>query len=269
VRLRAALENLIDNAVKFTERGTIALDARVAPATRGRQKLAVTVTDSGIGLTGAEIKRLFRPFVQANAEIARRYGGAGLGLVVVKSLAKLMGGDLTVSSKPGRGSAFKLTVVLPAAPAETSRGASTQQTTPPARRLSVLCVEDNPYGRVILNTILTELGHRADFVSSGEDAVEAVKRGYDVVLMDVTLPGIDGLEATRRIRALGDAAARTPVIGISGRSADGDEDAARAAGMDFYLRKPLSPSGLSEAIAAMVPDGSRRDAGASLLTMRD
>jgi CheY-like chemotaxis protein len=117
----------------------------------------------------------------------------------------------------------------------------------------VLCVEDNPYGRVILNTILTELGHRADFVASGEEAVEAVKRGSDVVLMDVTLPGIDGLEATRRIRALSGVLARTPIIGISGRSAAGDDEAARAAGMDFYLRKPLSPSALSEAIAAVVP----------------
>ena len=253
VRLRAALENLIDNAVKFTERGAIRLEARATPAGRGRQKLLITVTDSGIGLTRAEIKRLFRPFMQANAEIARRYGGAGLGLVVVKSLAKLMSGDLTVTSTPGRGSAFRLTAVLPVAPAETSGGARAQQTKAPARRLAVLCVEDNPYGRVILNTILTELGHRADFVASGEEAVEAVKRGYDVVLMDVTLPGIDGLEATRRIRALTGAAARTPIIGISGRAAPGDDEAARAAGMDFYLRKPLSPSGLSEAIAAAVP----------------
>jgi CheY-like chemotaxis protein/anti-sigma regulatory factor (Ser/Thr protein kinase) len=253
VRLRAALVNLIDNAVKFTERGAIRLEARAAAAGRGRQKLLITVTDSGIGLSRAEIKRLFRPFTQANAEIARRYGGAGLGLVVVKSLARLMGGDLTVTSTPGRGSAFRLTAVLPVAPAETSGGARAQQTTAPARRLSVLCVEDNPYGRVILNTILTELGHRSDFVASGEEAVDAVKRGYDVVLMDVTLPGIDGLEATRRIRALAGALARTPIIGISGRTAPGDDEAARAAGMDFYLRKPLSPSGLSEAIAAVVP----------------
>jgi two-component system, sensor histidine kinase len=253
VRLRAALENLIDNAVKFTERGTIRLDARAAPASRGRQKLAITVTDSGIGLTRAEIKRLFRPFVQANAEIARRYGGAGLGLVVVKSLARLMGGDLTVTSTPGRGSAFRLTAVLPLAPAEAPGDASAQHVKTSARRLSVLCAEDNPYGRVILNTILTELGHRADFVASGEEAVEAVKRGYDVVLMDVTLPGIDGLEATRRIRALAGAAGRTPIIGISGRAAPGDDEAARAAGMDFYLRKPLSPSGLSEAIATVLP----------------
>jgi len=127
-----------------------------------------------------------------------------------------------------------------------------QQSAAPARRLAVLCAEDNPYGRVILNTILTELGHRADFVASGEEAVEAVKRGYDVVLMDITLPGIDGLEATRRIRALAGAAGRTPVIGISGRTQAGDEDAARAAGMENYLRKPISPSALNEAIAGVI-----------------
>jgi len=252
-RLRAAIENLIDNAVKFTERGAVRLDVRASRAARGRVKLLFTVTDSGIGLTRAEIKRLFRPFTQANAEIARRYGGAGIGLAVVKSLARLMGGDLTVTSTPGRGASFRLAIVLPVAAADLSVGTQAQQTKTPARRLAVLCVEDNPYGRVILNTILTELGHRADFVASGEEAVDAVKRGYDVVLMDVTLPGIDGLEATRRIRALPGAAGRTPIVGISGRSENGDEDAARAAGMDSYLRKPISPSTLSEAIAATLP----------------
>jgi CheY-like chemotaxis protein len=252
-RLRAAIENLIDNAVKFTERGAVRLDVHASRATRGRVKLLFRVTDSGIGLTPAEIKRLFRPFTQANAEIARRYGGSGLGLAVVKSLAKLMDGDLTVASTPGRGASFRLAIVLPIAAADLSGGMQAQQTKTPARRLAVLCAEDNPYGRVILNTILTELGHRADFVGSGEEAVDAVKRGYDVVLMDVTLPGIDGLEATRRIRALADAASRTPIVGISGRSEIGDEAAARAAGMDSYLRKPISPSALSEAIAAILP----------------
>jgi CheY-like chemotaxis protein/nitrogen-specific signal transduction histidine kinase len=252
-RLRAAIENLIDNAVKFTERGAVRLDVRASRAGRGKLKLIFTVTDSGIGLTRAEIKRLFRPFTQANAEIARRYGGAGLGLAVVKSLAKLMGGDLTVTSTPGRGASFRLAIVLPIAAAGTSDGKYAQETKMPARRLTVLCTEDNPYGRVILNTILTELGHRADFVASGEEAVDAVKRGYDVVLMDVTLPGIDGLEATRRIRALASAARRMPIVGISGRTEIGDEEAARAAGMDSYLRKPISPSALSEAIAAVLP----------------
>ena len=252
-RLRAAIENLIDNAVKFTERGAVRLEVHASRGARGTIKLLFTITDTGIGLTRAEIRRLFRPFTQANAEIARRYGGAGLGLAVVKSLAKLMGGDLTVTSTPGRGASFRLAIVLAVAAVDTAGTTHAQQTKTPARRLAILCAEDNPYGRVILNTILTELGHRADFVGSGEEAVEAVKRGYDVVLMDVTLPGIDGLEATRRIRALADASSRTPIVGISGRTEIGDESAARATGMNSYLRKPVSPSALSEAIAAVVP----------------
>ena len=119
------------------------------------------------------------------------------------------------------------------------------------RRLKILCAEDNPYGRVILNTILTELGHHADFAATGEEAVAAVSRGYDVMLMDVTLPGIDGLEAARRIRA---SAGAIPIIGITGRSEPGDEAAGRAAGMNSYLRKPLSPSALRAAISAVVPE---------------
>ena len=124
--------------------------------------------------------------------------------------------------------------MLPIAPADAAASPRAQQPSAPARRLAILCAEDNPYGRVILNTILTELGHRADFVGSGEEAVAAVPRGYDVVLMDVTLPGIDGLEATRRIRALAGAAGRTPIIGISGRSEAGDE-AGRARGGHGFL----------------------------------
>jgi two-component system, sensor histidine kinase len=251
VRLRAALENLIDNAVKFTDRGTVRVDVRAARAPRGRVKLVFAVTDSGIGLNPAEIKRLFRPYAQANADIARRYGGTGLGLAVVKALAKLMGGDLTVTSVRGRGSSFRFSAAFSVAPAEPVGNAPWRRLAAPPRLLAVLCVEDNPFGRVILNTILTELGHRADFAGSGEEAVAAVTRGYDVVLMDVTLPGIDGLEATRRIRALGGVAGQTAIIGISGRTESGDVIAARSAGMDFYLRKPLSPSALGAALAAV------------------
>ena len=258
VRLRAALENLIDNAVKFTDRGDVRLDVSVAAAPRRRVQLVFVVSDSGIGLKPAEIKRLFRPFTQAHAAIARRYGGAGLGLAVVKALAKLMGGDLTVTSEPGRGSSFRLTALFATASAAAAGGgALPPSATTAARRLAVLCVEDNPYGRVILNTILTELGHRADFAGSGEEAVAAVARGYDAVLMDVTLTGIDGLEATRRIRTLPGAAGRTPIIGISGHTEAADEHAARAAGMDAYLRKPLSPRALSETLAAVMPSSRK------------
>jgi CheY-like chemotaxis protein/nitrogen-specific signal transduction histidine kinase len=247
VRLRAALENLIDNAVKFTERGTVALRATAKPVRRG-VRLDFEVTDSGIGLTGAEIKRLGRPFSQAGAGVARRFGGAGLGLSLVKRMAEAMGGNLTIKSVPRRGSTFHFHVVVQTAPggsADAERAAPTQA----ARPLRVLCAEDNPYGRVILNTILAELGHRADFVGSGEAAIEAVERGYDLVLMDVTLSGLDGIAATRRIRALGDDAARVPIVGLSGRSRPGEEAAARAAGMDDYLVKPVSPSALARVLA--------------------
>ncbi len=138
VQLRAALENLIDNAVKFTERGGVRLDVRAARVAGGRVRLVFTVTDSGIGLKPAEIKHLFRPFAQASAEIARRYGGSGLGLAVVKYLAKLMGGDLTVTSRYGRGSSFRLSAALAIATAAAAGNAPAQLPAAPARRLTVL-----------------------------------------------------------------------------------------------------------------------------------
>jgi two-component system, sensor histidine kinase len=254
LRLRAALENLIDNAVKFTERGSVRLDVSCEKAARGKARLVFTVSDSGIGLSVAEIKRLFRPFSQANEQIARRYGGAGLGLASVKRIAKAMGGTLAVASKPGGGSRFRLTAIVDkvadVSGATSAEGAAAPSA--PMRPLNVLCVEDNPYGRVLLNTILTELGHRADFVGSGAAAVDAVAQGrYDAVLMDVTLPDIDGLEATRRIRALAGSAAHIPIVGVSGRANGADEAAGRAAGMDGYLTKPLSPSALTQALGSV------------------
>ncbi len=251
LRLRAALENLADNAVKFTGAGTVSFAAGAEPAARGRVRLVFTVSDSGIGMSAAELKTLFRPFAQASAEVARRYGGAGLGLSFVKRFAKAMGGDLKVVSRKGEGSSFRFTALVErvaAQPATEPGGARAG----PARRLSILCAEDNPYGRVVMNTILTELGHRVDFVDSGEAAVKAVERGgYDAVLVDVVLAGLDGLAATRAIRALQGKAARVPVIGISGRNEAGGEEAARAAGMDFFFAKPVSPGKLAKALSLL------------------
>jgi CheY-like chemotaxis protein len=241
------LENLVDNAVKFTERGVISFSASAAHAGRGQTRLTFTVTDSGIGIVAADLKRLFRPFAQASEDVARRFGGAGLGLVFVKRIAEAMGGDLDVISKPGGGSTFRLNVVVEnAGSIPRQRGAHDE---PEPRGLRVLCVEDNPYGRIVLRTVLTELGHEVSFAGSGKAAVDAVARGgCDAVLMDVALPDIDGIETTRRIRALPSPAGRVPIIGISGRSESGDEDAARASGMDDYLRKPAPPAALYQAL---------------------
>jgi CheY-like chemotaxis protein/nitrogen-specific signal transduction histidine kinase len=255
LRLRSALENLVDNAVKFTERGRIGFRASSECAGSERLRLTFVIADSGIGMTAADLKRLFRPFAQASEEVAHRYGGAGLGLVFVKRIAKAMGGDLAVTSKPGRGSSFTLTATVARAPRTAARRGAVPTGAPTGLR--VLCVEDNPYGRIVLKAMLGELGHRVSFLGSGEAALEAAARGeHDVILMDLALPGIDGIEATRRIRALPPPAGRVPVIGLSGRTEAGDEAAARAAGMDLYLRKPASPSVLNEALRAVA--GVRR-----------
>jgi CheY-like chemotaxis protein len=272
--LRTAVENLLANAVKFTEYGKVGLAVAATPL-RGKLLLSFSVADSGIGMTAAETSRLFRPFAQANRNVAPKFGGAGLGLVQVRRLAKAMGGDVTATSAPsppgppGRGSTFRLTVTVARAdPSETAALAGLQEN-PAARALHVLCVEDNPHGRVVMNAILSELGHRVDFAGSGEAAIDAVAHscqkggdsggdlgahlgahlgGYDAVLMDITLGGIDGFEATRRIRALPGAAARVPVIGISGGSGTAGA-AAAASGMNACLKKPVSPRVLAETLA--------------------
>jgi two-component system, sensor histidine kinase len=258
VRLRAALENLIDNATKFTEQGGVALIVKTAGQAKDKTRVAFAVSDSGIGLTLNEIKRLFRPFSQANVNIAARFGGAGLGLSSVKQLARAMGGDIVVTPRRGGGTTFTLTVLL--ARAEVSPVGSERNDGPQdhARGLRVLSVEDNPFGRVVLNAVLTELGHQAEFVGRGEDAPDRIMQGsFDAVLMDMVLSGIDGIEAIRRIRALGSPFDGIPIIGVSGRS--DDEAAARAAGADAFLVKPVSP----RALAIALLEATRRAASAT------
>ncbi|MBW5434365.1 response regulator [Bradyrhizobium canariense] len=261
VRLRAALENLIDNAVKFTEHGGVALT--VAPwrsvksktKSKGKAKgkgsvgVAFAVSDSGIGLTMAEIKRLFRPFTQANVTIASRFGGAGLGLSSVKQLARAMGGDITVAPRPGGGATFTLTMSVCATGSGKSRKSKGEAEMDAVPALRLLSVEDNPFGRVVLNTILTELGHHAEFIGRGEDAVNRLAQGaFDAVLMDMVLPGINGVEAIRRIRTMATPLAQIPIIGVSGRGED--EVASREAGADAFLVKPVSPRALATALLA-------------------
>jgi signal transduction histidine kinase len=286
VRLRAALENLIDNAVKFTDRGGVALrvepvggakeEAKAKGGVKGSVKgqlkagaratandkagVAFSISDSGIGLTLPEIRRLFRPFSQANVSIASRFGGAGLGLSSVKQLARAMGGDIVAASRRGGGTTFTLTVTLASAGSGKAMGtgAPADLPTAPAPALRILGVEDNPFGRVVLNTILTELGHQAEFIGRGEVATERIAQGgFDAVLMDMVLPGINGIEAIRRIRELAPPLGRIAIIGVSGR--DDDEAASREAGADAFLLKPVSPRALATALL----EATRRAAAAT------
>jgi CheY-like chemotaxis protein/nitrogen-specific signal transduction histidine kinase len=259
VRLRAALENLTDNAVKFTPRGRVGFSVSAEPATRGRMLLHFAIADTGVGLTKQEIAKLFRPFAQANRDVPLRFGGTGLGLALVKRLAKAMGGDLAVASKKGGGSTFTLTVSVAAkrGAGKAKIAAASSASSGSSNPLRILCAEDNPYGRVVLNAMLTGLGHRVDFASTGEAAVSAVARGgYDLVLMDVTLPGIDGLEATRRIRVLPGDEARVPIVGISGRASEADKRSARDAGMTDYLTKPVSAAAVAGVVGRVAAESA-------------
>ena len=249
VRLRAALENLIDNAVKFTETGGVALTVKAVRGPKGKVGVSFAISDSGIGLTLNEIKRLFRPFSQANVSIASRFGGAGLGLSSVKQLARVMGGDIVVSQRRNGGATFTLTVTLSRARASKAAGADRENDalSDPERPLRVLSVEDNPFGRVVLNAVLTELGHSAEFIGRGEAAAERIAQGaFDAVLMDMVLPGINGIEAIKQIRELDAPLGGIAIIGVSGRS--DDEAASRAAGADAFLVKPVSPRALATAL---------------------
>jgi CheY-like chemotaxis protein len=259
VRLRAALENLIDNAAKFTEQGSVTFKVAPVRSPKGKTGVAFAVSDSGIGLTLTEMKRLFRPFSQANVSIASRFGGAGLGLSSVKQLARAMGGDVVVAQRRGGGTTFTLTVMMSRAEGSlTIMSGADADTLGQAGALRILSVEDNPFGRVVLNTILNELGHQAEFIGRGEAAAERIAQGsFDAVLMDMVLPGINGIEAIKRIRRLSPPLGRIAIIGVSGRG--DDEAASHAAGADAFLVKPVSPRALATALL----EATRRAAAAT------
>ncbi|MET3275532.1 CheY-like chemotaxis protein [Bradyrhizobium japonicum] len=181
-----------------------------------------------------------------------------MGLSSVKQLARGMGGDISVAPRRGGGATFTLTVSLDAAGPARSRKAKGEAEADAAAALRVLSVEDNPFGRVVLNTILTELGHHAEFIGRGEDAVNRLAQGaFDAVLMDMVLPGIDGVEAIRRIRTMPAPLAQIPIIGVSGRGED--EAASREAGADAFLVKPVSPRALATALL----EATRREVAAT------
>src|SRR6202000_563305 len=169
----------------------------------------------------------------------------------VKQIARTMGGDIVVTPRRGGGTTFTLTVMLESAAAPQGECSGHDDGNGFAAPLRILGVEDNPFGRVVLNTILSELGHQAEFIGRGEAAIERIEQGgFDAVLMDMVLPGIDGIEAIRRIRALQTPCGRIPIIGVSGR--DDDDAASRAAGADAFLLKPVSPRALATALLEAV-----------------
>jgi CheY-like chemotaxis protein len=224
--------------------------------------LAFTVADTGMGIAPGDQEKIFAPFTQADPALTRNFGGSGLGLSISSSLVQLMGGRISVESQPGRGSTFSFTARLTIAPpsasgaetaaAGTERHALLPAGAPPApaRALRILLVEDNPANRKVAVCILNKLGHGVEVAADGCEALERIGRAdFDVVLMDVEMPTMDGLQATAAIRALPEPAkARLPIIAMTAHTMQGDRERFLAAGMDGCVTKPISLRALYETL---------------------
>jgi len=246
LRLGQVLLNLASNAVKFTESGGVTV--RVSEALRDGDdiRLCFDVVDTGIGIDADGLARLFRHFEQADGSTTRRYGGTGLGLAISRQLARLMGGEITVTSEPGAGSTFSFTARFGAGVAATARPAAEAAPRPPVdvRGARVLLVEDNPVNKLIAAEMLRAEGVVVDVAENGAVALEKVRASdYDLVLMDMQMPVMDGLTASRGIRRLPDRAA-LPIVALTANAMVGDRERCLAAGMNDHLGKPFQPAAL-------------------------
>ena len=254
-RLRQILMNLCSNALKFTEAGGIEIALRCEPGEGTHEIVKLAVRDTGIGIPPEKLGSIFEKFVQADSSINRKYGGTGLGLAITKQLAEVMGGTIEVSSAPGEGSTFTVVLPLEIATSETAakkpEEASVAAPAAP-RRMRLLLVEDHPPNVLVARTFLEDFGYEVDVVGNGADAIERVQKGsYAAVLMDVQMPGMNGFEATKRIRAheRQTGAAHMPIIGMTAHALVGDREKCIEAGMDDYITKPFHPEELEHKLA--------------------
>jgi signal transduction histidine kinase/ActR/RegA family two-component response regulator len=249
MRMRQILNNLLSNALKFTQTGsvTLVLGGRAAPAD---PMLSITVDDTGPGMTPDQMASLFQPFEQLGPQTARQHGGTGLGLVISRELARLMGGDLVVDSAPGKGARFTLAVPLAEAAAPEAAPAAPpvlegDLATPPR----VLVVDDHAINRQAITLILAQAGITPETAASAETALERLTvEAFDLILMDVYMPDMDGREATGVLRSLAGPNRQTPVIAITASATARDCEACLAAGMNGHVAKPIQPEQLFEAM---------------------
>jgi PAS domain S-box-containing protein len=257
-RLQQILLNLLYNAVKFTPSGEVVLAVEPAGVEGEDGEDAILrfrVSDTGVGLPAGRIEELFSPFLQADASTSRRYGGSGLGLAISRRLVERMGGEIRAEGLPGRGSIFTFTVRFRRGTEADLASAALLAEEPPARPapgpepLRILLAEDNPLNQKVARLLLEKLGYSADLAANGLEVLAALERqSYDVVLMDVMMPELDGLEATRRIVARWPRGQRPQIVALTASAMREDRERCLAAGMDEYLSKPIDLKALAEAL---------------------
>ncbi len=262
-RVRQVLFNLLQNAIKYSETGTIVLHCRRALATDGQAVLEFEVADSGIGIDAQALTQLFQRFSRLNDPLARQQGGAGLGLSISANLARLMGGGLAVRSTPGAGSVFTFQCALD--PVDASTPAAEATASPLQRPLRILIAEDHPVNRMYLTALLERMGHQTQSVENGQEAVAAVQSlAFDLVLMDVHMPVMDGVSATAAIRALPRATAAVRVVALTADVFADTRERCLKAGIDEVVGKPVSAQGLAELLQRHFNIGPEPVVGANL-----
>jgi CheY-like chemotaxis protein/nitrogen-specific signal transduction histidine kinase len=248
VRLRQVLTNLADNAVKFTPRGSVHLHANAGEA-NGKLRLRFDVTDTGIGFGEFQKQRLFQPYAQLDR--TNEGQGTGLGLSISRRLVELMGGEIGCESAPGQGSLFWFTIPTERADTIPSKDVPASGTLVG----HVLVVEDNAVNRMLIGAYLGEFGLTYDVADDGSTALARLAaRNYDLVLMDIMMPGLDGVESTKRIRKLGGDAAEVPIVAVTAHAMKGDREDYLAAGMDGYVSKPIRGRDLFAALKPYLSD---------------
>ena len=265
-RIRQIVINLVDNAVKFTDKGSVRISIAAIRLSDEHALLKISIADTGIGISPEVLPHLFQHFTQADVTIARRHGGTGLGLAICRSLSMMMGGKINVDSQLGLGSRFSIEIPLMVVSWERDNRdlQDERQTSPvlPLRPLRILVAEDNPANQLVARAMLQKMGHDVDTVADGQEAVDLIQKApYDAVLMDVHMPTVDGLTATRKIRALEGAYKTLPVVALTANANSEYEADCRQAGMNAFISKPYSVEQLNEILAQVCqPQGHERDA---------
>lgn len=254
LRFRQIIVNLVDNALKFTSRGTVTVFLKWTPPTGPAQpgKLAIRVQDTGIGIPPERLKDLFQMFTQAEASTTRRYGGSGLGLAICQRLVLLMGGQITVRSAPGAGSEFSFVVPLAPFSLPGENVAAIEPRIAGGRAPRVLVVDDLEPNRTLLDHVLRRNGYEPQVAADGSEAIRLAKENsYDAILLDLQMPDVDGYTAAQRIRAAETAGRRTPIIALTATLARGTRERCLAAGIDEQLNKPLDLGKFSRLVRAL------------------